>query len=223
MKKTILAAAIGLMTISSAHAELIESDYESTGDNQAVFDTNTNLTWLDLDLTVGMSIEQAEESFEGWRVATYDEVFALFTSFFGYDPVETESSGYQSFDSGSQFYDEGMLWGELFSSNLAYDYSDPFTVVNYGYYDIGNNQARMMGTQVINSGNTVRIFDTNYNYTVQHDITSVLTGVYLVQEETSATVPEPDTDPDTDVPADVPVPFGFAALGLGLLAFGRRK
>ena len=81
----------------------------------------------------------------------------------------------------------------------------------------------MMGTQVINSGNTVRIFDTNYNYTVQHDITSVLTGVYLVQEETSTTVPEPDTDPDTDVPADVPVPFGFAALGLGLLAFGRRK
>lgn len=218
MKKTILAAAIGLMTISSAHAEFIEADYESTGDNQAVFDTNTSLTWLDLDLTAGMSVDQAKESFDGWRLATYDEVFALFNDFFGYT---ASINGYQDINVGQQYYEEGMFWGNIFTTNKTVDYDSPLTLIDYAYYDLGNGSSKLLGTQILNSGNTVRIFDTNYSYSVSNSSASMLAGVFMVQEETSTTIPDPD--PDTDVPADVPVPFGFAALGLGLLAFGRRK
>lgn len=218
MKKTILAAAIGLMSISSAHAEFLEADFESSGDNQAVIDTATNLTWLDLDVTAGMSVEQAKDAFDGWRLATFDEVTTMFNNFFGY---HSTPSGYQDVNVGQQFYNEGLLWGDLFTTNKEVDYGNSLSLIDYGFYDLGNGTSKMIGTQLLNSGNTVRIFDYNYNYSIQNSGSSILNGVFMVQSEVST--PDPDPDPETELPADVPVPFGIAALGLGLLAFGRRK
>jgi hypothetical protein len=44
-------------------------------------DTETNLDWLDLTFTYGMSRNEVQTQFAGWRYATFDEVEDLFGKF----------------------------------------------------------------------------------------------------------------------------------------------
>ena len=79
----LLGAAIGVGFSANAHADLIESDYLTEGDNLAVYDTLTKMIWLDLNVTTGMSVNefievQGEGAFAGWRMPTFDEIESLF-------------------------------------------------------------------------------------------------------------------------------------------------
>ena len=58
MKMLLLGAAIGVGFSANAHADLIESDYLTEGDNLAVYDTLTKMIWLDLNVTTGMSVNE---------------------------------------------------------------------------------------------------------------------------------------------------------------------
>lgn len=72
-----------LATMNIAHAGLIQADYLSTGDNGAVLDTKTNLTWLDFSHTVNLSYNDAESFIDNYRYATNDEVTTLLNNYFG--------------------------------------------------------------------------------------------------------------------------------------------
>jgi hypothetical protein len=86
-KNTLIAATL-LLSITSAQAALVESDWQSTGDALATLDTDTGIEWLDLTQTLDMSINQAESLtgagsiFEGWRLPTRAEVAQMMTTAF---------------------------------------------------------------------------------------------------------------------------------------------
>jgi len=68
----------------SIHAALISIDYLTPGDNLITLDTSTNLEWLDLTVTQGMSADAVEASSlitsQGFRYAEFDDLNTLFQS-----------------------------------------------------------------------------------------------------------------------------------------------
>jgi len=106
MKMLLLGAAIGVGFSATAHADLIESDYLTEGDNLAVYDTLTQMTWLDLNVTTAMSVNefveaQGEGAFVGWRMPTFDEVELLFLTYAVLPGVtEIELGKYHSYSAG---------------------------------------------------------------------------------------------------------------------------
>lgn len=87
---TAICSGILSMALSlSANAALVSVDWQSTGDGLLVKDTTTQLEWLKLTETMGMSYADVSSqlgvggSFEGLRYATNAEVINLFTDYFG--------------------------------------------------------------------------------------------------------------------------------------------
>jgi hypothetical protein len=75
LKVTLLSV---LLLISCfTHARLINSDYSITGDNGTVMDINTDLEWLDLQLTDGMSKLEASTKYSEFSFATSAQYFEL--------------------------------------------------------------------------------------------------------------------------------------------------
>lgn len=80
----ILAGLFGLST--TANAALSARDWQSAGDGLLTFDDQSRLEWLDVTQTVNMSFNRvlgqlaSGGTFEGFRVATSDQVRALFVS-----------------------------------------------------------------------------------------------------------------------------------------------
>jgi len=69
--------------IGQANATLISMDYETnSGDNLITRDTETNLDWLDVNLTTGYTFDQVRSGIwyqEGFRYATKEELQVLFS------------------------------------------------------------------------------------------------------------------------------------------------
>jgi hypothetical protein len=85
LKLTLIAL---LISATSAHAELVATDWKNTGDGLATLDTATGIEWLDLTQTGNMSINQVESltgvggTFEGWRLPTRAEVMQMMRNAF---------------------------------------------------------------------------------------------------------------------------------------------
>lgn len=89
--KTVLRAALPLplWAATSADAALINRDWRVAGDGLIVRDTNTQLGWLKLTQTFGLSYTTVSGqlgsggTFAGFRYATNTEVVDLFSDYFG--------------------------------------------------------------------------------------------------------------------------------------------
>lgn len=68
---------LGVLPLA-ADADLISVDWQSAGDNLITQDTDTNLEWLDLTVTMGLTGTQVLDDFSGWRYATLSEINSLF-------------------------------------------------------------------------------------------------------------------------------------------------
>lgn len=86
------AGSVALLFLSlslPANAALISVDWQAAGDSLMVRDTNTQLEWLNLTQTTGLSYAEVSSQFgagggfEGLRYATNAEVLALFGDYFG--------------------------------------------------------------------------------------------------------------------------------------------
>lgn len=83
MRLCFLVLFAGLFSFSSAHAILIEADFNSDGDGLITRDTETGLEWLDLNQTVNYSYNAmlAElgtgGKFDGFRYATVSDIDTL--------------------------------------------------------------------------------------------------------------------------------------------------
>ena len=83
--------ALSLSLSSTAHSALIVQDWMTAGDGYIIRDTDTNLEWLNLTQSGGLSYSYVSTQFgtggqfEGMRYATNDEVVALWESYFGID------------------------------------------------------------------------------------------------------------------------------------------
>tara|TARA_Y100000310_G_scaffold345060_1_gene461504 strand:+ start:16388 stop:17251 length:864 start_codon:yes stop_codon:yes gene_type:complete len=94
LKRTLLAAS--LLFVGQASAALVEADWKTEGDKLAFYDTETNLSYLDLSQTLNLSIDDVtadlSTTFSGWRLPTESELDGLFGSLVG------DASGEQSID-----------------------------------------------------------------------------------------------------------------------------
>ena len=73
--KLLLGATILLLVSVQVNAEIVDNGDWTT-------DTSSGLDWLDLDLTLGMSLATAATTYSGWRLATTSEYDDLFDTIF---------------------------------------------------------------------------------------------------------------------------------------------
>jgi hypothetical protein len=108
-KKTLLAASL-LMVTGASQAELVHDDFIE-GDGMATVDTETGLTWLKFQVTQLHSLSTAKADteeggkFDGWRLATAEEVNQLWENVMG-EGVTTHSSTVVNIIGGSYGVDE---------------------------------------------------------------------------------------------------------------------
>ncbi len=205
-----------------AHSTLLESDWQTAGDGLVIWDTDTNLEWLNLTQSNGMSYSEVYSacssggSFEGMRYATNSEVINLWTNYFSIDLSSAnlflEYPGY--IDPGVRMASEALGTG---ISGGTDTYSGPNA--NYRLLGITADLRNDNGEHFILGART-RWSDTDY-YSARDPwpIFSGLSipaeasadGSYLVRERATAPVPEPSTM------------FLFGAGLLGLAGTCRKK
>jgi len=83
MRKLIVMALVTLLFSRAVTSAVIDQDWQTSGDSKLLFDTATNMRWLDLSVTADMSHDTVVSNlgvgglFEGWRLATQNEVLEL--------------------------------------------------------------------------------------------------------------------------------------------------
>lgn len=97
-----------------AMAGIINTYYENVGDGLAVLDEDTDLIWLDLSQTAGLTQAQALSQYAGFSVATSVQAFNLIANF--------DDSG-----------DESQRWYGLFGHSEASNYDCTWEIAcSYG-------------------------------------------------------------------------------------------
>jgi hypothetical protein len=232
----LMAITAGLMSMN-AQAALVAQDYKTTNDKLITYDNVTNLSWLKLTQTVGMSINQVKAEFaaggrfEGWRLPTDDEVESIVRAAmsplaFNEDATLYNGSGYRGYTAnwrtwfGTTYYTSS---GDSSNGN-KYWYS-------YGLYEGSAGNTEMSGTYYRdkNSFGTHTYYATLYDdyvsgTTYTSDFKNGQYGVFLVKIRPEDT-PKPPTETlpgDGSNVNDVPV-AGFGLLAAMGLLFRRRK
>ncbi|MFQ3188929.1 MAG: hypothetical protein ACI936_000049 [Paraglaciecola sp.] len=224
---TIFAVSAITLASMSASAQLIPTDWKSTGDKLATLDESTGIEWLDLTQTVNMSIDTAENHlsgrFEGWRLPTRSEVTQLMVNAFPSQAAFVQGAGnlgVTNRTTDNEADNFRLLLGTTHSnSNGEYTHgifkNDPggqYSVLKSGAYDKRDNN------YVSLSSNTNIINDTSWSASSY--------GVYLVSDggTTQSSLNDPSLNANNaNAPSSVPLPATAALLGLGLLGFGARR
>jgi MYXO-CTERM domain-containing protein len=229
-KKTLIAATL-LLSVTSAHAELVETDWKNTGDALATLDTGTGIEWLDLTQTDNMSITQAEGltvtggAFEGWRLPTRAEVTQMMVTVFSSQASLVQGAGGFNITSATT-KSEAHLFSALFG----------ITAVNsirnhtYGIFKGGQGTSVLFSAATSNKGN-----NTDYNVTLysnngaanDYNFSNASYGVYLVSD--GGTTRSSQLDPSLNAnnanspTANVSAPALLGLMGLGLFGFAARR
>jgi hypothetical protein len=201
LTKLFAISAISLASLS-ANAELISTDWKTTGDSLATLDSETGIEWLDLTQTWNLSILTVQglldTNYEGWRLPTRNEV-AVMMNTNGFSPVN------------GLF---GSFFGYTYNAERSYG-----LVFNDTKATLGGNTVLMSG---VRNGSYVY---TNINQSDALSYRHGTKGVFLVNDGgvTLSSINDPSlnaNNPNAPV-ADVPVTFALG--GLAMMAFGLRR
>jgi hypothetical protein len=223
MFKRILLAA-SLMTMAGAsQAELAHADYYS-GDQMVTVDSETGLAWMKLDMTQAYNLNTIEsafaegEDFEGWTVATSDQVKNLWDGFFDVGTYNKNASSINfigptfgveiaEFNAFKEFIGGGA-WG-----SAGYTYS-------VGEFFQDEDSSAVGATGAAGFVATDGGFGSYYSpeVTQKYSFTDLTTGVYIVKDASLVSV-------SGNYALNVPVGGAVvASLGLiGLAGMRRRK
>jgi hypothetical protein len=233
-KKTLITATL-LLSITSAQAAFVESDWKNAGDALATLDTETGIEWLDLTQTDGMSINDAEalrnSTFSGWRFPTRAEVTQMMVSTFPSRASLMQGSGRLTVDSPTTD-NEADRFRQLFgitgpvSSYSTYSYgmfkndSDQAdSVILSGMYDrTGDNHVLLISNEGATANSTA---SNDYDYKTDSR------GIFLVSD--GGTTLSSQNDPsinanNANAPInDVSAPALLGLMSLGLFGFAARR
>lgn len=224
LKSLIIAAALFLT--AQAHAGFVEYDWKEAGDKKAFLHEETGLEWLDLTESQGSYNQTlarlgAGGDLEGWRVATYDEVYAMLTALAG----STISATTNYIGSTAAHIEAHLNYKNLFGSVISANGDE---VIMRGFYMNASNALRYSQAMyttinsVLYSGIRVEQSSgtTVNSNTLGHGTFLVSTGGLTLGE----TLSFEQGLPGEPAPADVSLPsLGFALVGLGLMGFTRRR
>jgi hypothetical protein len=224
---TIFAVSTLALASMSASAQLISTDWKSTGDKLATLDESTGIEWLDLTQTDGMSIDTAESllssRFEGWRLPTRSEVTQLMVNAFPSQASYVQGAG-------------AWNWSNRTTDNEADNFRLLFGTTQFtSSYDNTRGMFKNdpgVQSSVLYSGVNDRKNDdfitlySNANVTNDTNYSNDSIGVYLVSDggTTQSSLNDPSLNANNaNAPSSVPLPATAALLGLGLLGFGARR
>jgi len=179
LKKISFVALLLIASINNAQASLIEADYLTDNDNLAVYDSESELTWLDLSLSTSFGYEEASSYFDGYRIATASEVSDLFNNYFGE----------LSYNSQGIYYDYNETAINYFI-NLFGITSDagPQSSTSGFYLDSGTLKMTTVtiwdNADESNDGYLTDIYGTSYATNMNHyyDDGARWSGIYMVKE-----------------------------------------
>jgi hypothetical protein len=213
--KILAIATTAVMLFSaSANAEFILMDWEEEGDQQIAYDDATEMEWLTLSNTLGMSLNEVLSEtadgglFDGWRLPTADEVQTMMENIYPDAAISdtnttiiAESSTYTG---GEDFnVDERDAWENAlgFRYYTAYNGSDRYWA-GYGLYLNDSDNAQALSSEdVLMAGYNYQKIDGSsanqykYNTYLRVDYTysgystgytDVNHGVYLVTDNSMA-------------------------------------
>ncbi len=190
--------ALGLALVlwgGSAQASLVDNGSFTT-------DTVSELDWLDISETTGMSWSDAPGNNSGWRHATNDDVEDLFArAFDGYYDTNPEGTSYSSQGAYADQDDDIAAFNDLF----GFSFMNPgVNQSSFGSYKDENRRVTLMGSYE-------NFYQNHFNYVIglewdgeYSENDSGLYGVFLVR---TSVIPIP--------PAFLL--FGSALAGLGWL------
>jgi hypothetical protein len=224
---TIFAVSTLALASMSASAQLISTDWKSTGDKLATLDESTGIEWLDLTQTDGMSIDTAEgllsSRFEGWRLPTRSEVTQLMVNAFPSEKNRVQGAGgwgITNTTTDNEADNFRLLFGTTQVSS-TYDST-------YGLFknDPGGQYSILRsGVQDRRDNDYVALYS-NQNITNDTSYSTSSYAVYLVSDggTTQSSLNDPSLNANNaNAPSSVPLPATAALLGLGLLGFGARR
>jgi hypothetical protein len=205
-------------SFNNAMAGLIQSDYLELGDNLAVYDEATNLTWLDLSVTDASPYEEAiiPHRIHGFDYATGNQVIDLFSGFFG-NSLVFSSPGYSTGNNSL-----ALAFFSLFGPTSASS--------SLGFFFDNNNKFSLAG--VTKGGGKLYTPDFPVQYNKYYDVGNSGVGTYLVKEgritfeEPVIAAFSPRILPSTPVPApavSVPEPSTLAIFALGIIGLASRR
>lgn len=226
-KNTLVAATL-LLSITSAQAALVESNWKNTSDALATLDTETGIEWLDLTNTRGQSINGIEDlmgqggRFEGWRVATSTEVIQMIAKVFVSQPLITDQDpGNYNFNDITTNLDV-RRFTQKFGVTYAQNNSDRIHIRNYtwGLYKDDSGQVFFSG-----------VYDTLNNYDVglylnrsqTADYHSTKHAVYLVSDGGTTLSSQLDPSINNVSATNVSAPALLGWMSLGLFGFAARR
>lgn len=233
LKNTLLATAL-LLSVTTAQAALVETDWNNAGDGLATLDTDTGIEWLDLTQTLGLTINQTEgllsSTFDGWRLPTRAEVTQMMVIALPSQAAWVEASllqpngSYQSLTDptvGSEvnnfiaFFGATYDWASATGSvgMVKNDPGQAFSVIHSGVQDRHSDGAKRLWS--------------NDDLVNDYDWYASSFGVYLVSD--GGTTLSSQLDPslnsnNANAPTtDVSSPALLGLIGLGLLGFASRR
>jgi hypothetical protein len=224
---TIFAVSTIALASMSASAQLISTDWKSTGDKLATLDESTGIEWLDLTQTDGMSIDTAESllssRFEGWRLPTRSEVTQLMVNAFPSQASFVQGSGSKGLTNTTTDNEADNFRLMFGTTQVSYGYD--YTRGLFKNDPSGQYSVLYSGVADRNSDDYVTLYS-NLSQTNDTSYSNTVFGVYLVSDggTTQSSLNDPSLNANNaNAPSSVPLPATAALLGLGLLGFGARR
>jgi MYXO-CTERM domain-containing protein len=228
-KKTLIAATL-LLSITSAQAAFVESDWKNAGDALATLDTITGIEWLDLTQTVNMSINDVEgftgegNIFGGWRLPTRVEVTQMMINAFP-SQASRVSAGGQFAVINATTDNESDRFRALFG-NVS---TSPTVDYNRGLFKNDPNQSSLL----LRSGvfdqrkDDYIVLSSEKDVSGDYNYSAITFGVYLVSDggTTISSIDDPSMNANNaNAPVDnVSSPALLGLMGLGLFGFAARR
>jgi MYXO-CTERM domain-containing protein len=128
LKVTLIAATL-LLSITSAQAGFLNTDWETTGDSKATLHEETGLEWLDVSETFDKShntvVSELDTTYSGWRLPSVDELGAMMSSYIESvtgDQVDAPYGSYAKTSTSSNLFDvaRSRFGGSLCSVSGSY-------------------------------------------------------------------------------------------------------
>jgi len=222
--KSLAISAIALASLNVS-AEIVATDWKVVGDSKSFVHVETGVEWLRLTETKGLSLNQMinllSSDFNGWRLATRNEVNVLMTEITGLDMSGEDSHFYGGFNSSTH------ATATVLSDTLGYTTGQ----YSYGLFQ-DDGTVFMSGGGIKNSSNTYNEIQddmTSVSYTI--DFVSPDYGIFIASDggETLTSQNDPSINANNVnnivPPASVPLPASLGLLGLALfgMRFRRRE